>query len=89
MEVGIRKACILVHRRQVLTSAEMLKQTLTGCRVAEQLAACLATPFTGDDKNMGEILEGHVRRAIAEAQASTQLRCGACLDVETSTASVY
>ena len=51
----------------------------TQIRVGVQLAACLATPFTGDDKNMGEILEGHVRRAITEAQVNTQLRCGACL----------
>ncbi|KAK9843811.1 hypothetical protein WJX81_007277 [Elliptochloris bilobata] len=41
---------------------------------SERLAACLATPFTGDEKNMGEILDDHVRRAVSQAQANTQLR---------------
>lgn len=41
-----------------------------------QLAACLATPFTGDERNLGEMIDAHVRRAMNEAEANTQLRCG-------------
>lgn len=42
---------------------------------AQQMAACLATPFTGTDKNMGEILRSEVDRLNAEQELKTQLRC--------------
>ncbi|CAL8469910.1 g9452 [Coccomyxa elongata] len=41
---------------------------------AQQMAACLATPFTGTDKNMGEILRSEVDRLNAEQELKTQLR---------------
>ena len=42
--------------------------------MAQQMAACLATPFTGTDKNMGEILRSEVDRLNAEQELKTQLR---------------
>lgn len=41
---------------------------------AQQMAACLATPFTGTDKNLGEILRSEVGRLNAEQELKTQLR---------------
>lgn len=43
---------------------------------AQQMAACLATPFTGTDKNMGEILRSKVDRLNADQELKTQLRWG-------------
>ena len=40
----------------------------------ERLAECLATPFTGDDKNLGEIVEEEARQAMKQSQLRTQLR---------------
>ena len=37
-------------------------------------AECLATPFTGDDKNLGEMVEEEAREAMKESQLKTQLR---------------
>ncbi|KAK9805102.1 hypothetical protein WJX73_007870 [Symbiochloris irregularis] len=40
----------------------------------ERLAECLATPITGDDKNLGEIVDEEARQARARAELRTQLR---------------
>ncbi len=56
---------------------------------AEQLAACLATPFTGDERNLGEMIDAHVRRAMNEAEANTQLRCGSGLQRMLCTLALY
>lgn len=40
----------------------------------ERLAECLATPFTGEDKNLGEIVDDEARQAMKQAQLRTQLR---------------
>ena len=41
---------------------------------SQQLAACLATPFTGQDQNLGEIVRGEVDRLTADQELKTQLR---------------
>ena len=41
---------------------------------SQQLAACLATPFTGQDQNLGEIVRGEVNRLTADQELKTQLR---------------
>jgi hypothetical protein len=41
---------------------------------SQQLAACLATPFTGQDQNLGEMVRARVDRLAANQQLSTQLR---------------
>lgn len=55
------------------TGAASLQQLPAGA--AQQMAACLATPFTGTDKNMGEILRSEVDRLNANQELQTQLRC--------------
>ncbi|EIE25713.1 hypothetical protein COCSUDRAFT_52550 [Coccomyxa subellipsoidea C-169] len=54
------------------TGAASLPQLPAGA--AQQMAACLATPFTGTDKNMGEILRSEVDRLNANQELQTQLR---------------
>ena len=57
--------------------------SMVGLAASAQLAACLATPFTGDEKNLGELLAVlgtkltslEVRRSVNEVEANTQLRC--------------
>lgn len=43
---------------------------------AQQFAACLATPFTGQDQNLGEIVRSKVDQLAADQELKTQLRSG-------------
>ena len=41
---------------------------------SQQLADCLATPFTGQDRNLGEIVRSEVDKLTADQELKTQLR---------------
>ena len=69
----VRKAPPLLEAASADASAASLQQLPPA--TAQQMAACLATPFTGTDKNMGEILRSEVDRLNADQELKTQLRC--------------
>jgi hypothetical protein len=61
----------MLRCRRARTHASMAMVGLSACA---QLAACLATPITGDEKNLGELLDENVRRSVNEVEVNTQLR---------------
>jgi hypothetical protein len=77
------RACRAAMNRYVIARCMQAWHWIGKCACA-QLAACLATPFTGDEKNLGELLAEDVRRSVNEVEANTQLRCAPALTLCTA-----
>ena len=64
--------CLELYGPEAIQTAPSIHGDNSPLDKGSMLASCLATPLTGEDKNLGEIVEGEARRLLSDAQRGVE-----------------